>query len=59
MTYMIAIPDPEDPGEGKLTLNEFDTPDEAIEWASEAGFDVDEDGKISILIEMCEVEENF
>ena len=57
MTYTIAIPDPEDPAEGKIILNEFNTPDEAIEWASEAGFDIDEEGKIFILSELSEVEE--
>lgn len=58
MTWSIALPDPHDPEGDKIVLEEFDTEDEALEWASEF-FDIDEEGKISIVVEMneCDIEE--
>jgi hypothetical protein len=58
MTWAIILPDPFDPEGDRVVLEEFSTDDEAKEWASEL-FDIDEEGKISIIVELdeCEQEE--
>jgi len=56
LSRAIALPDPFDLEGEKIILEEFETEDEALEWASEF-LDIDEEGKISVLIELEELEE--
>jgi hypothetical protein len=56
MGFIVALPNPYDPEEEKVPLgDEFETEDEAIEWAATM-FGSDEEGKLQIVVEYEDVE---
>jgi len=58
MAFGIVLPNPFDPEDEEVTLEtDFETIEEAIEWAATM-FDVDEDGKITIIREYLESDDS-
>lgn len=57
MSFVIALPNPFDPEGEKVVLgDEFDTEDEALEWAADM-LGADEEGKVQVVHQYEDLDE--